>query len=542
VIVNDVEAASLKSRLIPDPREIALRNTALARIAANPLRSHRLQRGIAVLARSLSVILAVLIQIGIGASSTSAADPVKLKSYNAAIGDSSISGISSGAFMAVQFGTAWSSVIQGVGIVAGGPYWCDLADITDMLNVFTWSRPTDRALGPCMSGPSSDLDANDFINKADQNATSGAIDALDNLRRQRIYLFHGTNDTVVYKASTDATAAFYRHYLGEAGRANLFYQATIGAGHSLVVQQEGQTDLAACNANDSPYIDQCGYDQAGIILQHIYGRLNPPNRGEIKGTVQRFDQAAYTGADIPDALSMGDAGYVFVPQDCESGAACRVHIALHGCTQDADEIGRRFVDETGYNAWADSNRLIVLYPQAKVSPAAPFNPQGCWDWWSYINHTDDYVTKQGAQIRAIKAMLDALTAGAKPIAKDDDTAALATADTSLAATSSIIAAPPPLSVIDTSDDSADLAFDPTPDMATYRIFRAAADGAFTVIGETASPSFADTGLAPQTTYRWHVVIVQNGAEGPPSADVTATTRATPPACDKPGTCPVAAAK
>ena len=259
----------------------------------------------------LSVIFAMLVHVGLGATSASAADPVKLKSYNAAIGDSSISGISSGGFMAVQFGTAWSSVIQGVGIVAGGPYWCDLANSEDTLNAYI--RPLDRALGACMKGPLSDLDNNDFVAKADENAASGAIDAPDNLGRQRIYLFHGTNDAVVDKASTDATAAFYRHYLGDAGRSHLFYQTALGAGHSLVVQQEGQADLSACNANGSPFIAQCGYDQAGIILQHIYGRLHQPNRGELKGTVQRFDQAAYTGADIPDALSMGDAGYVFIP-------------------------------------------------------------------------------------------------------------------------------------------------------------------------------------------------------------------------------------
>ena len=47
-----------------------------------------------------------------------------LQSYNAAIGESSVSGISSGGFMAVQFGAAWSSIIKGVGVVAGGPFYC----------------------------------------------------------------------------------------------------------------------------------------------------------------------------------------------------------------------------------------------------------------------------------------------------------------------------------------------------------------------------------------------------------------------------------
>jgi hypothetical protein len=55
-----------------------------------------------------------------------------LNGYNAAIGESSISGVSSGAFMAVQFGTAWSSVIKGVGVVAGGPFWCAEADASDI--------------------------------------------------------------------------------------------------------------------------------------------------------------------------------------------------------------------------------------------------------------------------------------------------------------------------------------------------------------------------------------------------------------------------
>jgi len=53
---------------------------------------------------------------------------------------------------------------------------------------------------------------------------------------------------------------------------------------------------------------------------------------------------------------------------------------------------------------------IVLLSANTVSSFLPFNPQACWDWWSYVNHSDSYVTKSGSQIRAIKAMLDALTA------------------------------------------------------------------------------------------------------------------------------------
>src|SRR5262245_66352971 len=52
------------------------------------------------------------------------ADLDALPALNAAITESSISGLSSGAFMAVQFGTAWSSIIKGVGVISGGPFYC----------------------------------------------------------------------------------------------------------------------------------------------------------------------------------------------------------------------------------------------------------------------------------------------------------------------------------------------------------------------------------------------------------------------------------
>src|ERR1700709_2912213 len=89
------------------------------------------------------------------AASPLAAEPVALRGYNAAIGESSISGISSGAFMAVQFGTAWSSVIKGVGVVAGGPFWCAKADADDFINGYT--LPMMNATGPCLSGPPTEL-------------------------------------------------------------------------------------------------------------------------------------------------------------------------------------------------------------------------------------------------------------------------------------------------------------------------------------------------------------------------------------------------
>ena len=446
--------------------------------------------------------------------------PVALSGYNADIGESSISGISAGAFMAVQFGTAWSSVIKGVGVVAGGPYWCAKADADDFINGYT--LPLLTAEGPCGKvGPPPEMSS--FIAKADAKSASGDIDSLQFVSRQKIYVFHGYNDPVVVKSVTDAAADFYRHYLGDTNRGNLYYQTTVGAGHSLVVAKD-QADggLNACNVSAAPFVDACGYDQAGIILQHIYGALNAPNRGQLNGAMKRFDQSVYTQPDDAAELSLGDAGYVFVPRQCEDGAACRVHIALHGCLQDIGDVGRHFIDDTGYNAWADTNRLIVLYPQAMKS-WLPYNPLGCWDWWSYINHEDSYVTKSGLQIRTIKAMLDALTARATPATAPAPAPAVA---------------PTALTVIDTSDTSADLAWTPLTGTTTYRVRRAGADGQFAAVADVAGPSFADSGLTPGAAYRWRVSAVVNGVEGPASVEAPAATRPVPAPCENPGKCPI----
>ena len=67
---------------------------------------------------------------------------------------------------------------------------------------------------------------------------------------------------------------------------------------------------------------------------------------------------------------------------------------------------------TGYNEMADTNNIVVLYPQAEgIDDGATQNPEGCWDWWGYSSDSashPDYYSKQAIQIRAIHAMLQRL--------------------------------------------------------------------------------------------------------------------------------------
>jgi poly(3-hydroxybutyrate) depolymerase len=72
-------------------------------------------------------------------------------------------------------------------------------------------------------------------------------------------------------------------------------------------------------------------------------------------------------------------------------------------------VGDAFIKESGFARWADTNRLIVLFPQVAASP---INPQGCWDWWGYTG--SQYLTRDAPQIAAVNRMLDSLQASGGP--------------------------------------------------------------------------------------------------------------------------------
>ncbi|MDY6994832.1 MAG: PHB depolymerase family esterase, partial [Pseudomonadota bacterium] len=103
--------------------------------------------------------------------------------------------------------------------------------------------------------------------------------------------------------------------------------------------------------------------------------------------------------------SMSSVAYAYVPQACEQ-EACKVHIVFHGCLQSAEQIGNDYYTTTGYNELADTNHIIVLYPQTEPSQIMPLNPKGCWDWWGYSGA--QFYTRQAPQMLAVMNMLQRL--------------------------------------------------------------------------------------------------------------------------------------
>ena len=58
--------------------------------------------------------------------------------------------------------------------------------------------------------------------------------------------------------------------------------------------------------------------------------------------------------------------------------------AFHGCQRYQERIGDTFFMHAGYNHLAESNNIVVLYPQTTAWNESFFplteNPTGVWDW------------------------------------------------------------------------------------------------------------------------------------------------------------------
>jgi fibronectin type 3 domain-containing protein len=187
---------------------------------------------------------------------------------------------------------------------------------------------------------------------------------------------------------------------------------------------------------------------------------------------------------------------------------CKLHVALHGCLQSYSNIQMQFVNNTGYNKWADTNNIVVLYPQAipdntshaTWSSGSLANSNGCWDWIGWYGSNADQ--KGGVQMAALVAMVNKITSGY----------------TSGGGGTTIPAAPTGLAITGTTGNSVSLSWSASSGATSYNVYRGG-----TKVGSSTSTSYTDTGLAASTTYSYAVTAVNSVGESAKSATVNGTT-------------------
>ncbi len=319
---------------------------------------------------------------GSGDSDAGSSSPASSK-LHVVLDETSVSGLSSGAFMAVQFHVAFSSIMKGAAIFAGGPYHC--ANGSQSTAESNCMYPTTApSIAPCVAATK-------------QYAASGDIDDPSNLSTQKVFLFGGADDHTVNPVVMDALDSYYRTYMDKS--AIDYVDRRPGTSHTMPTLDYG----TSCDESMTPYIGNCNYDGAGLALAQIYGTLAPP-AVTLSGTIVTLPQSQFI-AD-PSSRALADDAYAYVPAACAKGATCRIHVAFHGCEQNAAAVGSAFYEHAGYNPWADTNHIIVLYPQTSTSDG---DFEGCWDWYGFTG--SDYATKTAPQMAMVRSMIDFLVAG-----------------------------------------------------------------------------------------------------------------------------------
>ncbi|MEL7538775.1 MAG: PHB depolymerase family esterase [Pseudomonadota bacterium] len=289
-----------------------------------------------------------------------------------------VSGMSAGGYMAMQLHVAMSDRISGVATLGAGPYWCSMGQLP-------------RALSTCMAG--GDIRIDELTHHARDAAAAGKIPTLNHLRDARVWVFHGRADPVISADVVYAAVDFYEQ-LGD-GRA-VKYIDEVDVTHGFPTESAG----GDCKTMATPFINACGYDGAGELLKFLLDRDGTADAA-VTGEYRVIDQREFSAAGL------ADEALLYVPPQCAGDKECGLHVALHGCQQSTEFVERQFVENAGYNRWADAFDLVVLYPQVRASSADPANPLGCWDWWGYTG--SDFASASGPQIVALTSLIDGLT-------------------------------------------------------------------------------------------------------------------------------------
>lgn len=252
-----------------------------------------------------------------------------------------------------------------------------------------------------------DINVSELVTITHNTFATSTIADPANLADDQVWVLSAEEDSVVATGVVEAVAAYYANFLDNPGAQTkgVFNQS---GEHAFLTVDQGST----CLFKGEPFINQCGFDAAGSMLQHLYHdtltapSLLSPVDGLDQGQLLQFDQAPFLepGYTLTTA-ALYNTGLMYVPNRCNSqtggpSAACRVHVSFHGCEQTVPDIGQQFALKTGYNRWAAANDLIVLYPQARRTA---LNPKGCFDWWGYTGM--NYASQLGVQMSAVNKMI-----------------------------------------------------------------------------------------------------------------------------------------
>ncbi len=301
---------------------------------------------------------------------------LSLVAMNASARSLTISGISSGGFMASQMATIYSDQFSGVATVAGGVFYCAENKFQENLKTFgslgyfsfgvntanIWksmgfggaqinskssanqsmivplsSNPIFQSVAVCMGHPEgshspetlTDGRAREMdLNFLKDFESKHLIADTANIAKQRVLIYQGQNDQIVRPEMADKLKEFYSRLGVSASDLKVMMEP---GNHNFPTTRE---DGFSCSDTRVPFIANCQRDTAGDILEHLLERKLV--RGQFN--ILHLKKIEQKGAPT----SLASYGYLYATPFClNNPTACDLHVALHGC-QMSDDFDANF--------------------------------------------------------------------------------------------------------------------------------------------------------------------------------------------------------
>ena len=174
-------------------------------------------------------------------------------------------------------------------------------------------------------------------------------------------------------------------YLAFTPAGQIFYRDQLNAGHAQISAACADSPDGACNVcaqTGGRFINACPSPASRGALRRRRRRAScssmarsgaPPPRPRREGSPSAgaFIPPGAAAAPVPPARIAMATPATCMCRRPAAPPACRLHIAFHGCQQDAGSLGHAFATTAGFNEWADAGPHRGALPQARSTLPEP---------------------------------------------------------------------------------------------------------------------------------------------------------------------------
>jgi len=209
-----------------------------------------------------------------------------------------------------------------------------------------------------------------FDPRCERLASIRLIDATENLRRMRAWLL-AARSTPRCPSVVRSGAEFFAHYTRQHA-----VQGRARPGARLA-----DAVAVACNTSDVPFLNRCGVDRVGEMLNALHPAYPPARPARDACSSSRRRSSSRRGGAGGRCPRWRVPAMPTFRRNARRRALPRPRRAAW-LPPGATQIKQVFVRDAGYNGWAAAHDTIVLYPQVQPSQPTmvswwqPFNPNG----------------------------------------------------------------------------------------------------------------------------------------------------------------------